>query len=88
MIHKLATVFSLLLLIYSGVKTASYKNVSGIFFNFYGSSAVIYGFGLIILSSVWLICWHTNAFKFTSDKNWPYLLFCNYLVAIIVKIIM
>jgi len=88
MIHKLATAFSISLLIYNGIRTSSYRNVSGAFFEFHGNSAVVYGFGLIILSIVWLICWHTKAFKFTSDKNWPYLLFCNYAVAIIVKMFM
>lgn len=88
MIHKLATVFSISLLIYSGIQTISYRNVSGKFFEFYGKSAVVYGSGLVILAIIWLICWHTKAFKFTRDDNWPYLLLSNYLIAIIVKMIM
>ena len=88
MIHKFATALSIAIMIYCGIQTISYRSVAGKFFEFNGNSAVVYGAGLILIAIVWLFCWHTNAFKFTRDDNWPYLLFSNYLIAIIVKMVM
>lgn len=88
MFHKIATALSIAIMIYCGIQTISYRNVSGQFFDFYGSSAVVYGSGLVILAVIWLICWHTSAVRFTRDDNWPYLLLSNYLLAYIIKVIM
>lgn len=86
--HKLATAFSISLMLYGGLHTICYKKFVSFFSDFYGQSAIAFGLGIMIVSITWLICWHTDAIKFTRDENWPYLLISIYLVAFIVKMFM
>lgn len=88
MIHKIATVWSISLLLFIGFRAIIYKESVGLSYEFYGQSALVFGSGVVILAFAWLISWRMNANKFTTDGNWPYLLLLFYLVIVIVNKVM
>ena len=88
MIHKIATTWSISLLLFIGFRAIIYKESVGLSYEFYGQSALVFGSGVVTLAFAWLISWRMNANKFTTDGIWPCLLLSFYLVIIMINKVM